>query len=191
MIDNIKEFATIFTGFTGLLIAFLSGFFFKKNKQTEYSMKLAEIAIEKVYNRVLVFIEDNIYHSDGYEGLTFDEVQKIKNMFLEHRHLVDDVLWDMIWRFEENEINRQEYLYFNNIRIDAKDKEYMYDQDREFLERLTFVRNKHLKNLGFSTHVKPNVYEKLMMAYKKLQNKIRKYRIQKHKKRIYKQSNKK
>ena len=190
MIDAFKEFAPILTGITGLLVAFLSGFFFKKNKQTEYSMKLAEIAVEKVYNRALVFIEDSVNYSDGYEGLTLNEVQKIKEIFLKHRHLVDDMLWNMIWSFEEEYRNREEYFELNKIHLDEKAKEYKYDQNREFLERLKFVRKKHLKNLGFSTYMKPNVLEVMMITYERVQKDFRRYKMQRHKKKTHKRINK-
>ena len=165
MIDAFKEFAPILTGITGLLVAFLSGFFFKKNKQTEYSMKLAEEAIEKIYNPILIEIEQNPRHFDGYDGLDFEEIEDIKKRFFKHRHLVDEKLLSMIWQFEEEYRYVQEY-YFLSKQYASTDnvnnfEEHKFDQKREFFDHLIFVRKKHLKNLGFSTKIKPSIYEKL------------------------------
>ena len=157
MIDTFKEFAPVLTTFTGLLIAFMSGFFFKKNKQTEYAMKLAEEAIEKVYNPILIRIEQNSRHYDGYEGLSFEEIEEIKKRFYQHRHLVDEKLLSMIWGFEEEARYRSQYAPED---IDYYDSD-MFDEDGEFFYHLKFVRAKHLKVLGFSTRIHPSFIERI------------------------------
>lgn len=181
--DILKEFTPVLTGW---LIGLFSVFFFRRNKQTEYSMKLAEEAIEKVYNPILIGIEQNPRHFDGYEGLYFEEIEDIKNRFYENRHLVDEKLLSMIWKFEEEYRYVQEYYFLNEpytSTSDVKDfEEYIFDQKREFLNHLIFVRKKQLKNLGFSTKLKPNFYEQIrskliLPSYEKLHKRIKFRRI--------------
>lgn len=157
MIDTFKEFAPVLTALTGLLVAFFSGFFFRRNKQTEYAMKLAEEAIEKIYNPILIGIEQNPKHYDGYEGLSFEEIEEIKNLFYLHRHLVDEGLLSMIWRFEDEARYRPQYAPED---IDYYDFD-TFDEDREFFNHLKFVRAKHLKVLGFPTKIQPSFFERI------------------------------
>lgn len=155
MKQEIVNFAPFFTAITGLLVAFLSGVLFRKNKQTEYAMKLTEESIEKIYNPILLMIEKNSINNDGYDGLTFQEIQKIKTIFYDHRHLADEGLLETIIRFEEEAKHRYGY--------DKKDKSYfeidIYDVNREFFHNLLYVRNNHLKRLGFSNCIKPSFKE--------------------------------
>ncbi|WP_214774996.1 hypothetical protein [Exiguobacterium sp. s37] len=131
------------------LAAFLTARYYLKNKQVDYSMKLSEKAIEEVYNPIIVKIEKEAVN-DGfsYEGLSADDLVAIDEIFSKNRHLVEESLLDILWKYQEDVHFEFSTLYGNEeSQITFKDK--FLDSNHEFLNEIKRVRNFHLKRIGF------------------------------------------
>ncbi|MDX5980035.1 hypothetical protein SIL77_01980 [Exiguobacterium profundum] len=131
------------------LAAFLTARYYLKNKQVDYSMKLSEKAIEEVYNPIIVKIEKEAVN-DGfsYEGLSADDLVAIDEIFSKNRHLVEESLLNILWKYQEDVHFEFSTLYGNEeSQITSKDK--FLDSNHEFLNEIKRVRNFHLKRIGF------------------------------------------
>ncbi|MCT4782127.1 MULTISPECIES: hypothetical protein [Exiguobacterium] len=131
------------------LAAFLAARYYFKNKQVDYSMKLSEKAIEEVYNPIIVKIEkDAINDGFSYEGLSANDLVDIDEIFSKNRHLVEESLLNILWKYQEDVHFELSTLYSNEeSQITFKDK--FLDSNHEFLNELKKVRNFHLKRIGF------------------------------------------
>lgn len=65
------------------LAAFLAAKYYFENKQVDYSLKLSEKVLEEVYTPIIVMIESQttVVIGDGYQGLSFKELQMIDEIF--------------------------------------------------------------------------------------------------------------
>lgn len=131
------------------LAAFLTARYYFKNKQVDYSMKLSEKAIEEVYNPIIVKIEkDAINDGFSYEGLSANDLVTIDKIFSKNRHLVEDSLLNILWKYQEDVHFELSTMYGNEeSQISSEDK--FLDSNHEFLNELKKVRNFHLKRIGF------------------------------------------
>ncbi|WP_029334624.1 hypothetical protein [Exiguobacterium aurantiacum] len=112
-------------------------------------MKLSEKAIEEVYNPIIVKIEkDAINDGFSYEGLSANDLVDIDEIFSKNRHLVEESLLNILWKYQEDVHFELSTLYSNEeSQITFKDK--FLDSNHEFLNELKKVRNFHLKRIGF------------------------------------------
>lgn len=131
------------------LAAFLTARYYFKNKQVDYSMKLSEKAIEEIYNPLIVKIEkDAINDGFSYEGLSAQDLMIIDKIFSKNRHLVEESLLNILWKYQEEVHFEFSTLYGNEHPRLSYDEKFL-DSNHEFLNELKRVRNFHLKQIGF------------------------------------------
>lgn len=131
------------------IATFLTARYYFKNKQVDYSMKLSEKAIEEVYNPLIVKIEkESINDGFSYEGLSANDLLIIDEIFSRNRHLVENSLLHILWKYQEEVHFEFSSLYGSEKPRLTLDEKFL-DSNYEFLNELKRVRNFHLKRIGF------------------------------------------
>lgn len=142
------EIGKIFSPLLAVVVgACMAAYFYSKNKRVDYGLKLAEKALEEVYNPIITKLEKESQNPDfGYEGLSAIDLKEIGEIFSNNRHLVHDDLMNILWQYEED-IHR--YLTGDGKKEKFPQYIKVLDGDSKFYKELTRIRKEHLKNIGF------------------------------------------
>lgn len=123
----------------------LAARYYLKNKQVDYSLKLSEKVLEEVYTPLIVMIESQteVVIGDGYQGLSFDDLQKVDEIFKKNRHLINRQLSNKVWSLNEDHLNlmRDKRLFDDDSRV---------DKDGIFLKMLQKEYEFHIDRIGFN-----------------------------------------
>lgn len=125
--------------------AYLAAKYYFNNKQVDYSLKLSEKVLEEVYTPIIVMIESqtSVIIGDGYEGLSFEELKKIDEIFKKHRHLINRNLSNKVWSLNEDYLN-----FLRDKR--GSDEDIIVDRDGVFLSLLQEEYEFHINRIGFN-----------------------------------------
>lgn len=128
------------------LAAYLAAKYYVKNKRVDFSLKLSEKVLEEVYSPILSMFEmkSNMMQSYVYEGITYEEISKIDELFQRNRHLVSSELVSIL---RDLKIEIQEESKRNAI--DGMLNHFKVDKNERFLNALIDEGNLHLKRIGF------------------------------------------
>lgn len=132
---------------TVVIAAVLAARYYHRNKIVDYSLKLSEDALVKVYNPILVKVESDTRNPDfAYEGLSSEDLDEIEKIFMENRHLVDNKLLSLLWEYQ---MISHEFLTVDKRGDERGKYERFLDHDKKFISRIKEIRNWHLKRIGF------------------------------------------
>ncbi|MDQ0299662.1 hypothetical protein J2S78_002082 [Salibacterium salarium] len=106
----------------------------KEEKKTSIEYKID--IIKNVYAPIAKVIEKKVVATDGYEGITYDQLLEIEKIIEENHEYVDAELYSLLWGLKEDFIIHEQ--------ID----DYFGDEDREFLEFAMGRYNDLRENVG-------------------------------------------
>jgi hypothetical protein len=150
------EFANI------IITAFITGIFTywltsKRDRKTIIYEANKELLV-KVYSPIMKIINNSVYPGDGYEGLDDDEIQEIADIIHDNLMIIDRILDSFAWSFKE-EIHNSGYKHYSQYSN--------YDDDRKFLDYISYRYNYLRKSVGLQYDNEYFFYKRVIKSIKK------------------------